>query len=144
MSRRKRNRQEESDKADIDLTPMLDVVFIMLIFFIVTASFVKEQTINVNVPDPNQAEQPPNPDSPESILVIVDSKDEITIDGRRVDLRAVRSLVAQKKAESPESTVVVRAHEESSTEIDVGIADAAYAANAAGVSLVPYNDKKKR
>ncbi len=144
MSRRKRNRQEESDKADIDLTPMLDVVFIMLIFFIVTASFVKEQTINVNVPDPNQAEQPPNPDSPESILVIVDSKDEITIDGRRVDLRAVRSLVAQKKAESPESTVVVRAHEESSTEIYVGIADAAYAANAAGVSLVPYNDKKKR
>ena len=144
MSRRKRNRQEESDKADIDLTPMLDVVFIMLIFFIVTASFVKEQTINVNVPDPNQAEQPPNPDSPESILVIVDAQDEITIDGRRVDLRAVRSLVAQKKAESPESTVVVRAHEESSTEIYVGIADAAYAANAAGVSLVPYNDQKKR
>lgn len=144
MSRRKRNRQEESDKADIDLTPMLDVVFIMLIFFIVTASFVKEQTINVNVPDPNQAEQPPNPDSPESILVIVDAQDEITIDGRRVDLRAVRSLVAQKKAESPESTVVVRAHEESSTEIYVGIADAAYAANASGVSLVPYNDQKKR
>ncbi|WP_053980554.1 ExbD/TolR family protein [Marinagarivorans algicola] len=144
MSRRKRNRQEDADKADIDLTPMLDVVFIMLIFFIVTASFVKEQTINVNVPDPNQAEQPPNPDSPESILIVVSAQNDITIDGRRVDLRAVRSLVAQKKAESPESSVVVRAHEDSSAEIYVGIADAAYAANVGGVSLVPYNDKKKR
>ncbi|HEY7773932.1 MAG TPA: biopolymer transporter ExbD [Marinagarivorans sp.] len=144
MSRRKRNRQEEADKADIDLTPMLDVVFIMLIFFIVTASFVKEQTINVNVPDPNQAEQPPNPDSPESILIVVSAQNEITIDGRRVDLRAVRSLVAQKKAESPQSSVVVRAHEDSSTETYVGIADAAYAANVGGVSLVPFSDKKRR
>lgn len=144
MSRRKRNRQEEADKADIDLTPMLDVVFIMLIFFIVTASFVKEQTINVNVPDPNQAETPPNPDSPESILIVVSSQNEITMDGRRIDLRAVRSLVAQKKAESPESSVIVRAHEDSSAETYVGIADAAYAAKAGGVSLVPFNDKKKR
>lgn len=144
MSRRKRNRQEDADKADIDLTPMLDVVFIMLIFFIVTASFVKEQTINVNVPDPNQAEQPPNPDSPESILIMVSAQNDITIDGRRVDLRAVRSLVAQKKAESPESSVVVRAHEDSSAETYVGIADAAYAANVGGVSLVPFNDEKKR
>ena len=141
MSRRKRNRQEPEDKADIDLTPMLDVVFIMLIFFIVTASFVKEQTINVNVPDPNQAETPPNPDSPESILIMVSSQDEITIDGRRVDLRAIRSLVAQKKAESPQSSVIVRAHEDSSTEKYVSIADAACAANACGVSLVSYNDK---
>jgi biopolymer transport protein ExbD len=144
VSRRKRNRQEEADKADIDLTPMLDVVFIMLIFFIVTASFVKEQTINVNVPDPSQAETPPNPDSPESILISVSAQDEITIDGRRVDLRAVRSLVAQKKAESPESSVVVRAHELSTTETYVGIADAAYAANVGGVSLVTVSDKKKR
>jgi biopolymer transport protein ExbD len=143
VSRRKRNRQEDSDKAEIDLTPMLDVVFIMLIFFIVTASFVKEQTINVNVPDPNQAQQPPNPDAAPSILVVVDERDEISIDGRRVDLRAVRSLIAQKRSENPESSVVVRAHEKSSTEIYVGIADAAYAANANGVSLVPYNDKRK-
>ena len=138
-----RGREEESDE-QINLTPMLDVVFIMLIFFIVTASFVKEQTINVNVPDPNQAEQPPNPDSPQSILVMVNAQDEITIDGRRVDLRAVRSLVAQKKAESPESSVVVKAHELCSTKTYVGIADAAYAANVGGVSLVPYSDKKKR
>ncbi len=144
MSRRKRNRQEETDKAEIDLTPMLDVVFIMLIFFIVTASFVKEQTINVNVPDPDQVNAPPNPDSPPSILVVVDAQDAITIDGRRVDLRAVRSNIAQKKAENPESSVVVRAHELSSTATYVGIADAAYAANVSGVSLVPYTDNKKR
>ena len=140
MSRRKRNRQEAEDKADIDLTPMLDVVFIMLIFFIVTASFVKEQTINVNVPPDNDTPPPPD-NSVESIVIVVDSQDQITIDGRRVDLRAVRSLVAQKKAESPESSVVVRAHEDSSTETYVGIADSAYAAKAGGVSLVPYGDK---
>lgn len=142
MSRRKRNRQEAEDKADIDLTPMLDVVFIMLIFFIVTASFVKEQTINVNVPPEDQQQETPPPDSPSSILIVVDEQDNITIDGRRVDMRAVRSLVAQKKAESPESSVVVRAHEDSKTETYVGIADAAYAANAGGVSLVPFGDKR--
>ena len=69
------------------------------------------------------------------------SNDEIFIDTRRVDVRAVRSLIAQKKAENPEASVIVRAHEESTTETYVSIADAAREANIGAISLVPYKDK---
>jgi len=136
---RRRHRQESEDKADIDLTPMLDVVFIMLIFFIVTASFVKEQSIGVNVPEDN--DQPPPEDlKSKNILIQVTSADEIFIDARRVDRRSVRSLIAQKHAEAPEGSVVVRAHEESSVETYIAIADAAREADVWDVSLVPFDD----
>ncbi len=134
MSRRKKKIESE-DKAEIDLTPMLDVVFIMLIFFIVTASFVKERAINVNVPEDD--EKPPVEENA-SILVQVNANDEIFIDGRRVDVRSVRSLIAQKHAENPEAPLVVRAHAESSAESYVNVADAAREANVYAVSLVPF------
>ena len=137
MSRRKK-KQESEDKAEIDLTPMLDVVFIMLIFFIVTASFVKERAINVNVPEDNEV--PPTEENA-SILVQVNANDEIFIDGRRVDVRSVRSLIAQKHAENPEAPLVVRAHEESSTESYINVADAAREADVYAVSLVPFGGK---
>lgn len=139
MSRRKRKHQDEGDKADIDLTPMLDVVFIMLIFFIVTASFVKESTINVNVPE-DQNEVPPPPSSDNStILVLVDDQDEVYIDGRRVDIRSVRSLIAQKAAANAGGgSVVVKAHEDSTTETYMSIADASRDAQVYNISLVPY------
>lgn len=138
MSRR-RHKKEAEDKAEIDLTPMLDVVFIMLIFFIVTASFVKEKTIGVNVPENN--DQPPPEDlKSKNILIQVSSADEIYIDNRRIDSRSVRSLIAQKHAEAPEGSVVVRAHEESSAETYMLIADAAREAKVYSVSLVPFKD----
>lgn len=139
MSRRKKNKGEAEDSGEIDLTPMLDVVFIMLIFFIVTASFLKEQSIGVNVPEDN--DQPPPPDAESTnILISVTSSDEIFIDQRRVDIRAVRSLIAQQSAENPEAGVVVRAHEQATTETYVAIADAAREAKIYNVSLVPYAD----
>lgn len=143
MSRRKRKLQDEGDKAEIDLTPMLDVVFIMLIFFIVTASFVKEKALNVNVPENADAPPPPPDDANKSILVLVDAQNEVFIDGRRVDIRSVRSLIAQKNAANPGGGVVVRAHEESSTETYVKIADASRDASVMDVSLVPYTDSKR-
>lgn len=139
VSRRKKNKVESEDKAEIDLTPMLDVVFIMLIFFIVTASFLKEKSIGVNVPEDN--DQPPPPDAEsKNILISVSASDEIYIDQRRVDIRAVRSLIAQKSAENPDGGVVVRAHEQSTANTYVSIADAARAVNISNVSLVPYAD----
>lgn len=143
MSRRKRKQQPGEDKAEIDLTPMLDVVFIMLIFFIVTASFVKEQALDVNVPEDNEEEQKPQDDNP-NILIMVDANNEVSIDGRRVDIRSVRSLIAQKHAEKPEGAVVVRAHEMSNAETYVAIADASREAKVYNVSLVPYADPKRR
>ena len=140
MSRRRRKHQDDGDKAEIDLTPMLDVVFIMLISFIVTASFVKETTLNVNVPERDD-QPPPPPTENNTILVLVDKQDEVFIDGRRVDIRSVRSLVAQKNAANPGGGVVVRAHEDAHTETYIKIADAARDASVFDISLVPYSDK---
>lgn len=140
MSRRKRKVQDDGDKADIDLTPMLDVVFIMLIFFIVTASFVKESTLNVNVPEDNDSPQPETNDPNAAILIVVDEQNDVFIDGRRVDLSSVRSLIAQKNAAAPGGGVVVRAHEDSNTDTYMQIADASRDASVFNIMLIPYEE----
>lgn len=125
------------DKAEVDLTPMLDVVFIMLIFFIVTASFITEKVIGLNLPE----NSPNNLDSESaSLLINVSSNSEIFINNRRTDPSAVRALIAQRHAESPELAVVIRAHELSTAETYVLIADAAQQAKVSNFSLVPYVD----
>lgn len=138
MSRRRKKSRDDGDKAEIDLTPMLDVVFIMLIFFIVTASFVKENTLNTNVPEDTDAPPPPPEDANKTILILVDELNEVFIDGRRVDVRSVRSLIAQKNAANPGGGVVVRAHEDAHTDTYMQIANAAYDANVRNVTLVPF------
>ncbi|WP_370979047.1 ExbD/TolR family protein [Agaribacterium sp. ZY112] len=140
MSRRRRHKVESEDSGEIDLTPMLDVVFIMLIFFIVTASFVKEKSLGLNVPENNDVPPPPSDDTPKNILIQVTSNDDIYIDDRRVDVRAIRSLIAQKKAENPEASVIVRMHELSKANTYVAIADSAREAKIFNVNLVPYNE----
>ena len=140
MSRRKRHKVESEDAGEIDLTPMLDVVFIMLIFFIVTASFVREQSLGLNVPENPDNVPPPPEDAPKNILIQVKGNDEIFIDARRVDARAIRSIIAQKKAENPKASVIVRMHEESTANTYVAIADSAREANIYNISLVPYKD----
>ncbi|KUJ82631.1 biopolymer transporter ExbD [Microbulbifer flavimaris] len=140
MSRR-RGKAVEEEKADIDLTPMLDVVFIMLIFFIVTASFVKEKALDVNVPDPDkQTEIPPDPDK-QNILLTVNANDEIFMAQSRIDTRAVRARIAQLYAENPQAIVIVRAHNKSSADTYVQIADAAQEVSPGiQVSLVPFEE----
>ncbi|WP_444943491.1 ExbD/TolR family protein [Microbulbifer sp. ZKSA006] len=141
MSRR-RGKAVEEEKADIDLTPMLDVVFIMLIFFIVTASFVKEKALDVNVPDPNETSNAEPDPNKQNILLMVSANDEITMaDGSRIDSRAVRARIAQMYAENPQAMVIVRAHNKSSADTYVQIADAAKEVSLGiQVSLVPYED----
>jgi len=133
----KKKRDEE--EMNIDLTPMLDVVFIMLIFFIVTASFVSEQGFLVNRPPPAPESDAPPPDKQNAVFVVSET-DEIWLGDRRIDVRAVRANVERIRAENPEAAVVVRAHELASAAIYIGIMDQAYeaiGANAA-VSLVTY------
>ena len=102
---RKRNRESDADEAQIDLTPMLDVVFIMLIFFIVVASFLKEAGIEVNRPDANNS--PPNPDAT-SISVTITGDDQIWMENRRIDIRAARANIARLLASDPEQTFSVK------------------------------------
>ncbi|WP_193164940.1 ExbD/TolR family protein [Microbulbifer hainanensis] len=141
MSRR-RGKAVEEEKADIDLTPMLDVVFIMLIFFIVTASFVKEKALDVNVPDPNETQTNPPPQDKQNILLTVTASDEIYMGPSRIDTRAVRARIAQLYAENPQAIVIVRADNKSSADTYVQIADAAKEVSPnIQVSLVPFEGK---
>ncbi len=141
MSRRKKG-QAGDDGNEIDLTPMLDVVFIMLIFFIVTASFVKEAGFNPNVPEPNN--NPPPPDAEPNILVRISADDQIWLmekEGeRRVDTRSVRSNLERLRAELPKAAVIISASGRASTGTYVAVADAAREANAPNVVLVPSKD----
>lgn len=116
MRKHSRKNQEE---AAIDMTPMLDIVFIMLIFFIVTASFLKEAGIEVNRPDGATGE----PQDKANIMIAVTAEDEIWMEKRRIDVRAVRANVERLKAENPEGSIVIQADVESTTGIVAEIMD---------------------
>ena len=131
MSRRHQFKRSEEDN-EVNLTPMLDVVFIMLIFFIVTASFVKESGIDVSRPDSNQQQQDTKR---RSILISITSSNEIWIQKRRVDVRAVRANIERLLAETPESGVVIQAAESAENGTFVRVLDQARMAGAANVSI---------
>lgn len=126
MARRK---AEENDGA-IDLTPMLDVVFIMLIFFIVTASFVKEAGLPIVKPDATTS-TPRNA----KILIAIGANDEIWIDKSPVDRRAVRLQIERLRAENPKGGVVLQADMKSSAETVAYVLDMAREAGATDVAL---------
>ncbi len=111
---------------------MLDVVFIMLIFFIVTATFVKEIGIDVNSPDKNQNVKDADK---QSIVVQITNRDRIRIRNRDVDFRAVRANIERLHAENPEAPVVVQPHPDSTTEIMIHVMDAARQAGVYNVSI---------
>ncbi len=119
------------DEAQIDLTPMLDVVFIMLIFFIVTASFIKEAGIEVNRPEASTSQPKKNV----NILIAISATNEIWMDQRRIDVRAVRANIERLHAENPKGAVVIQADNESTTETVVAVLDAAREAGVYDVSL---------
>ena len=123
--------QTEEEESDIDLTPMLDVVFIMLIFFIVTASFVKEAGIDVNKPEATTAVMKERA----NILVAIDSGNQIWIDKRQVDPRSVRANIERLHAENPQGTVVIQADKDSKNERLVQVMDAARAAGVYNVAI---------
>ena len=123
---------QHQEESEIDLTPMLDVVFIMLIFFIVTATFVKEIGLDVNSPDKNQNVKDADK---QSIVVQITSRDRIRIRGRDVDVRSVRANIERLHAENPEAPVVVQPHPESSTDTMIQVMDSARQAGVYNVSI---------
>jgi biopolymer transport protein ExbD len=115
---------------------MLDVVFIMLIFFIVTASFIKEAGIDVNRPDAPTAESVADA----NILIAISSNDEIWIDRRLIDPRAVRPNIERLlHAENPKGSVVIQADKKSTNEMLVVVMDAARQAGVYNVSIAANN-----
>jgi len=125
----------EEEESEIDMTPMLDVVFIMLIFFIVTASFVKEAGIDVNRPDAATAVKKEKA----NILVAISASNEIWIDRRRVDARSVRANIERLHAENPQGTVVIQADEQANTKTLVSVMDSARQAGVYNVAIAAQN-----
>jgi len=122
---------EEEEEIEINMTPMLDVVFIMLIFFIVTASFVKESGIDVNRPEAATAVKKERA----NILIAISDKGEVWINKRRIDIRAVQANVERLHAENPQGTVVIQADKKSTTDVLIKVMDGARAAGVFDVSI---------
>ena len=122
----------DEEEASIDLTPMLDVVFIMLIFFIVTASFIKEAGIDVNRPDAPVTESKPED---ANILVSIHANDELWIDRRLIDPSALRANIQRLHAENPKGSVVIQADSKSSNKMLVTVMDAARQAGVYNISI---------
>ena len=121
----------DTEESTVDITPMLDVVFIMLIFFIVTATFIKEAGIDVDKPEAATAVV----QEKASILVAIDAKDQVWINRRQVDVRSVRSIIERLHAENPKGTVVIQADRESRNDILVRVMDASRRAGVYDIAL---------
>jgi biopolymer transport protein ExbD len=124
--------QAGEEEQEINITPMLDVVFIMLIFFIVTASFVKEAGLDVNKPQ-SQTSQPQ--DEQRNILIRIDAQGGIWVDGRKVDPRAVRANIERASAENPDGKVVIQADRDAVTRDLVHVMDQARLAGVYDVAI---------
>lgn len=116
---RKLGKFRQEEESQIDITPMLDVVFIMLIFFIVTASFVKESGAKIEKPLAENGEQRPQA----TIMIGVDEDDFVWLDRQQIDVRALKPAILRMKAENPESDVIIQADAESKTDTVMKVVD---------------------
>ncbi|MFT6732486.1 MAG: biopolymer transport protein ExbD [Polaribacter sp.] len=121
----------KQDEAQIDMTPMLDIVFIMLIFFIVTASFVKESGITVEKPTAETATKRPKA----NIFIGIDNRGDIYMLKNKVDKDAVKAGLEDMLLENPESTIVVQADSRAEAESLLAVLDAAKAAGVKNISV---------
>jgi biopolymer transport protein ExbD len=128
---RRRRREAVEDEAEINMTPMLDIVFIMLIFFVVTTSFLKESGVDVSRPSADTAVRKEHG----NIMVGITRDDEIWIARRRVELSAVRAHLERLRAEHPEGAVVIQADRDSRSGLLVQVIDQARLAGAEDVSI---------
>jgi biopolymer transport protein ExbD len=124
-------KKEQEQAGEIDLTPMLDVVFILLIFFIVTSVFITEAGIDVAKPVASTAE----PKSKDLILIAVSPQGDIWIDGEQIDPRFIRSRFELRLAEAPNSSVVIQADQAANNEYVMMIMAAARDADISDVSI---------
>jgi biopolymer transport protein ExbD len=122
---------EESEETGIDLAPMLDFVLNLLIFFIITTSFVKESGISVN----KQLAMTGESQESGNILIAIRPNGDIWMDKRRVDIREVRPLIEKMHVERVEDTVVIIADRESQTDVLTKVMDAVKAGGIAEVSI---------
>ncbi len=129
--RRPFQRVLEEEESSIDMTPMLDIVFIMLIFFVVTASFVKETGIEINRPQATTA----TPKETANIKIAIDSQDSIWIDKHKVDERSVKAILERLHIENPQGALIIQADKKSTNDKLVRVMDAARQAGISAISI---------
>ena len=120
-----------AEEEDINLTPMLDVVFILLIFFIVTANFIKEPGLEVNRHDAETSNIQENA----AILIAIGATNDIWIDGRRVDVRQVKANITKLLADNPQGSVVIQADEKAQADAIIQVMDQSREAGVYAISL---------
>lgn len=128
---RRSHTEETNGSAEVNLTPLIDMVFILLIFFIVTSSFVKESGIEVNRPSAQTAVRQERA----NIIIAANDKGEVWIDKRKVDVHTVRGHIERLRAENPEGSVIILADEKSQTGLMVQIMDQVRLAGVENVSI---------
>jgi len=126
------------EEQNIDMTPMLDIVFIMLIFFIVTTSFIKESGIEVEKPQASSAKT----DKKVNIIIGIKKTGEIWVDNHPIDIRALRTTVEKLHADTPEGTVIIAADKRSETGVLVSVMDQVKLAGIAKISIGADSDSK--
>lgn len=134
--RNRHSRRQSGGIAEINMTPLIDMVFILLIFFIVTTSFVKETGVDVNRPSAQTAVDKERA----NILIAIRENDEIWIDKRQIDRRAIRANVERLHAENPEGAVIILADENAKTGTLIEVMDQARLAGVANVSIAAERD----
>lgn len=128
--------KQETAAESVNLTPLIDMVFILLIFFLVTASFTKESGIDVDRPTAQTAVR----EEQGSMIIGVSEKGEVWIDNQKVDIRTVRSLVEHLHAQNPEGTVIILADQGARTGTTIEVLDQVRLAGVTNVSIAAANE----
>ena len=131
MRLRRNRHSRDYDESGIDLTPLLDVVFIMLIFFIVTATFTQQSGLEIKRPKAISSEQLDG----ESIIVAVDKHNQIWLNQKLIDREAIESLIFSIRSRNPNISLIVEADKESITEYVISVMDAAKTAGVTKISI---------
>ena len=134
---RQTHSKQESEVVNIDLTPLIDTVFILLIFFLVTSSFTKESGIDVDRPTAQTAVR----EEQGSMIIAVSKEGEVWIDNNKIELNAVRSHVERAHAQNPEGTIIILADQNSRTGITVEVLDQVRLAGVTNVSIAASNEE---
>lgn len=134
--RHSHSRRQSGVIAEVNMTPLIDMVFILLIFFIVTTSFVKETGVDVSRPSAKTAIKKEKA----NILIAIKPNGEVWIDKRPVDRRAVRANIERLHAENPEGSAIILADKEAKTGLLIEVMDQVRLAGVASVSIAAKQD----
>jgi len=134
--RNRHSRRQSGAIAEVNMTPLIDMVFILLIFFIVTTSFVKETGVDVSRPSAKTAVKKEHA----NILISISPNGEVWMDKRQIDRRAVRANVERMHAENPEGAVIILADKEAKTGLLIEVMDQARLAGVSNVSIAAERD----